>query len=189
MESADSTKLLFETPQTNAVGEYDLDLATKGKIAGHKYNSDTLTWVHDEKMDKDRLQNESPWPEVHLMAVAGDGSAVVVGSPLYDIFVLGRVTLFDFWGLRNHQVLIGKEEKALFGFQVDLTGDGTRIAVSSPYSDANGFSESGKIQIFEKNEESSEELWTQVGNDILGKQPADNVGASFVGLNSSDGIT
>ena len=35
---------------------------------------------------------------------------------------------------------------------------------------------SKKIQIFETNEESSEELWTQIGNAILGKKNNDYIG-------------
>jgi len=182
--SADSTKLLIEMPQTNKVGRFDSN--TNGKIAGHKYNSDILKWVNDEGTDKERLENDSIWSELHRMAVAGDGSAVAVGSPYYDDW-LGSVTIFDFWGSRNHHVvLIGNETDAKLGFQMDMTGDGTRIALSSPFSDANGYI-SGKIQIFEKSDASSEEKWTQVGNDIIGKNSGDHIGYYYVVLNSLNG--
>ena len=61
--------------------------------------------------------------------------------------------------------------------------------MSSPgtSTSSNGFINPGKVQFFEKREDSSDELWTQLGNDIVGKGDNDMIGDSYVGLNSSDG--
>ena len=54
---------------------------------------------------------------------------VAVCSPFYDNTLYGRVTILEFWGVRSHQVLTGKEESAGFGWQVELIDDGSRIAI------------------------------------------------------------
>jgi len=186
--NAKTTKLLVEMPYTDEFGNYDA-LGTNGTIAGYSFNSSTLTWIYDEKMDKERVQHKFGQYYAAIserMAVSGDGSTVAVGSPFYyEDNEIGRVAIFDFWGeiRHDHYVLNGKEDNARFGYHIDLTGDGTHIAISSPRSD----SYSGKIQVFEKNEESSsEKLWTQLGTDIIGDESSD-IGYYYVGLNSSDG--
>ena len=138
-------------PYTDEFGNYD-SLGTNGTIAGYSFNSNTLTWIHDEKMDKERVQHKFGQYEAAIserMAVSGDGSTVAVGSPFCDKDnKIGRVAIFDFWGgiRHDHYVLYGKEDNAQFGYHIDLTGDGTHIAISSPKSDSN----SGKSQVFER---------------------------------------
>jgi hypothetical protein len=44
-----------------------------------------------------------------------------------------------------------------------------------------------RFKYLKKNEETSEELWTQVGNAIIGEKNNDRFGSYYVGLNSLDG--
>lgn len=58
----------------------------------------------------------------------------------------------------------GEEMSDRSGKSVCLSGDGTIVAIGSPYNDGNG-SESGQIRIFKYNNDN----WEQIGGDIYGE--------------------
>ena len=51
-----------------------------------------------------------------------------------------------------------------FGYSISLNDEGNRIAIGAPYSDVNGISNSGLIQVYEFSNES----WNQIGQNIYG---------------------
>ncbi len=67
-----------------------------------------------------------------------------------------------------------------FGFSIDLSADGSIVAIGAPLSDGDG-PEKGRVQVYQNQSEN----WVQIDNNIEGEAPNDRSGYS-VGL-SADG--
>jgi len=70
-----------------------------------------------------------------------------------------------------------------FGGSVDLSADGTVLAVGARFNDGSSSPDTGHVRVFER----SGSTWTQIGSDINGEAEGDNSGAE-VSL-SADGNT
>ena len=124
--------------------------------------------------------------------ISGDGSRIVVGSPMYNTSGdsssrnnAGKVRIFDFNMYSNSYEesgeILGTRDEECFGTCVALSEDGNRLACSSLNGSATfyevdtqstGWFTSGKttsigsVKVFDYNGSS----WNQVGGDILGNE-------------------
>lgn len=112
------------------------------------------------------------------ISLSADGTIVAIGSPRNSDVAshAGHVRVFRFES--NAWVQIGNDIDGEFEFDrsgspVDLSADGSIVAISSPTNSTNG-SGAGKVRIF-RNENDS---WVQIGNGIYG-ETYDNFGNSI----------
>jgi len=121
------------------------------------------------------------------LAANFDGSIVAVGGSQNGGGGTnsGHVKVFQFncseatW-IQYGQTIKGQESKGLSGIHIDMTSDGSRVAIAAPKA-----GRTGKIRIYSM--DADQQLWVQVGADINGKTDNDEIGNKFLHLNSMDG--
>ena len=123
------------------------------------------------------------------VSLSSDGSRVAIGATGNTGFQLGtdagQVELYDYNGTAWVQVGSDIDDEAVgdhSGYSVSLSGDGTRVAIGSPFNGDAG-SQAGQVRLYDWDGTA----WTQVGADINGEAAGDTSGRS-VSL-SSDGTT
>lgn len=121
------------------------------------------------------------------VSLSSDGSRLAVGAPFNDDAALaaGRVKVFDWSGSAWVQVgadIDGENQLDTAGWEVSLSADGSRVAIGSPRSDANG-SSSGQVRVFDW----SGSAWVQAGLGISGEASGDSAGSQRMVSLSSDG--
>ena len=112
---------------------------------------------------------------------------VAVGASAHKS--VGNVQTFKFNLTENNRIYFSKSidgsgpELTGVGYRVDMTGDGTRLAIAAPLSthSKGSYMYSGKI--FEMG--SLTKLWVQLRDDILGKRSTELIGRYGLLLNSS----
>jgi hypothetical protein len=123
------------------------------------------------------------------VALSGDGSRVVIGTRSNDGNGAdsGQARVYEWAGGKWVQLgvdLDGEAAEDTFGYAVDISSDGSRIAVGSRDNDGDpklGFNHAGHVRVFDY----AGGAWTQVGADIDGVATGDQHGATL-GL-SADG--
>ena len=115
------------------------------------------------------------------VSLSSDGSILALGAT-YNDNQTGNVRIFGFDGSSSTWVQIGNNIKGenpgdQFGQKVNLSSDGSLIAISSTYYNTN----SGFVQIYQNQSGN----WTKLGNDINGEVANEQSGQG-IGL-SSDG--
>ena len=97
----------------------------------------------------------------------------------------GRVRVYKYansmWTQRGADIN-GKAAGDFFGGSVDLSSDGTVLAVGASNSDGNG-SDSGHVQVYKY----ANNIWTQMGTNINGEAAGDESGTS-VSLSSNGNV-
>lgn len=131
------------------------------------------------------------------VSLSSDGSVLAVGLPRNTIHpnevVKGRVEVFEredkarFW-YRRGLPISGTNAGSRFGDIVDLSSDGTTIAVAVPESDINGVN-SGQVRVFYWDSTKGRPAWVQVGNDLNGENFHDKFGRSLALSSPSNGTT
>lgn len=122
------------------------------------------------------------------VAISANGNRIVTGARAdsENGDHTGKVRVFEFnngqW-VQLGSSLFGENTGDQFGQVVDMSDDGSRIAVSSPLSDDDG-TDGGAIKVYEFNGTN----WIQLGENILGETPNDRLGLSSISF-SSDGNT
>jgi hypothetical protein len=121
------------------------------------------------------------------VALSSDGSRLAVGGNQNDGTGsnAGHVRVFDWSGSAWIQLgadIDGEAAGDYFGWSVDISSDGTRLAVGATSNDGTG-TDAGHVRVFEYHQGSS--TWIQLGVDIDGEAAGDEFGRS-VAL-SSDG--
>jgi len=127
------------------------------------------------------------------VSLSGNGSTVAVGAPHNDDGGVdaGQVRTFRWDGSSWTQLgdaLNGEDTwdrwlNDKFGYSVSLSGDGSAVAVGSPYNGKKYRPQMGQVRTFRWDGSS----WTQLGDALNGKSTCDNFGYS-VSL-SGDGST
>ncbi len=123
------------------------------------------------------------------LALSNDGSRVVIGTRSNDGNGAdsGQARVFEWAGGKWVQLgsdLDGEAAEDAYGYAVDISSDGSRIAVGSEDNDGDpklGFNHAGHVRVFDY----VGGAWTQVGADIDGVESGDQHG-STLGL-SGDG--
>ena len=121
-------------------------------------------------------------------SLSSDGIMLAVGSPYNDGngTNAGSVRVYiysgNFWDKIGNDI-DGEAAGDNSGTSVSLSGDGSTVAVGSPYNDGNG-TDAGSVRVYQRNVSG---IWTKIGGDIDGEATGDNSGTS-VSL-STDGTT
>jgi hypothetical protein len=115
------------------------------------------------------------------VSLNGSGARVAVGVWQHDS-LRGTVRVYDWSGSVWNQVgtdIDGEAINDLSGTSVDISSDGSRIAIGADSNDGNG-SAAGHVRIYDW----SGSVWVQIGDDIDGEATGDTSGQS-VSLNSN----
>ncbi len=122
------------------------------------------------------------------VSLSFDGSRVAIGSPSHSSSngsKSGQVKIYDWNGTSWNMVgspLIGLADSNFFGYNLCISGNGNRLAVSAPYN-SSSVQRSGRVTIFDWNGTS----WNQIGQALHGTTSWDEFGR---GLSiSNDGNT
>lgn len=120
------------------------------------------------------------------ISLNSDGTILAVGASKNDGSGLDAGHVRVFQNQNGTWVQIGNDidgEAAgdFFGRTVDLSSDGSILAVGAPFNDGNG-AESGHVRVFQNQNGS----WLQIGNDLDGEAAGDNFNA--VSLNADGSI-
>ncbi|MBX2845599.1 MAG: T9SS type A sorting domain-containing protein [Saprospiraceae bacterium] len=158
--------------------------AGNGNSSGHVrvYENISGTWT---QIGQD-IDGEAPSDVAgSAISLSADGSILAVGARLNDGAgsSSGHVRIFENLGGTWTQIgldINGEAAADQLGHAVDLSDDGTIVAIGAPFNDGNGPG-SGHVRIYEN----IAGTWTQVGQDIDGEAAGDSFGYS-VAL-SSDG--
>ncbi|MBU3689313.1 MAG: hypothetical protein B7C54_11320 [Acidimicrobiales bacterium mtb01] len=121
------------------------------------------------------------------ISMSGDGSTIVVGSPLNDGNGVdaGSVRVFSFsnggWVQKGVDI-DGQRAGDRFGSSVAVSADGSTVVVGAPFNDGNGV-DAGSVRVFTF----SNGAWAQRGGDIGGELARGRAGHAVAV--SSDGGT
>jgi hypothetical protein len=117
------------------------------------------------------------------LALSADGSTLVVGSPWYGrgtLLPIGRVDIYQYYSsisspsptLNTHTngwisrgTLIGDSSYGYFGRSLDVSADGSVIAIGATFEDE-VYSDSGRVTVYAYNANAG--AWTQRGGIVLG---------------------
>ncbi len=182
----DGSKVFIGMLNTGQNEKYNTTSAGRVKVFYH--DSSQQEWMNFGN------DLESEYSKEHFgfdMAMNVDGTQVVVGAHKYA-GIRGRMKVFRFSPSKNMwlqfgQDLVGSDHGySYMGHSVDMTEDGSRIAISSPgvaSTDSNLFLV-GKIQIFEIVLFGDQDLWIKVGEDIYGKKSEEHIGYYYLKFGS-----
>lgn len=133
----------------------------------------------------------------YSISLSADGSIVAIGAIWNNggSSLAGHVRVYQNISGTWTQIgedIDGEATNDYSGVSVDLSSDGTIVAIGALYNDDNGV-DSGHVRIFQN----ISGTWTQIGDDIDGEAPADHFGNSLslsadgnvvaVGASNNDG--
>ena len=103
-----------------------------------------------------------------------DGTRIIVGATANDNngSNSGASQVFEYdaetstWNQLG-QIVVGASNMDKLGESVAISGDGRRIAISSPKSDDNGVLNSGKVALYQYSD--TDDAWVPFGSDIYGE--------------------
>ncbi|HEA28855.1 MAG TPA: T9SS type B sorting domain-containing protein [Leeuwenhoekiella sp.] len=116
----------------------------------------------------------------HSVRLSGDGSILAVGA--IQNFAPGFVKIFENQGGNWVQLgsnIVGQAAGDNYGFSVDLSANGTSVAIGSENASAGA----GHVRIYKY----QSNAWGQIGNTIIGENSGDSSGDS-VSLNDDGAI-
>lgn len=117
------------------------------------------------------------------VSMSTDGNIVAIGTPRSNNFK-GNVKVFkninDVW-TQIGTTINGNEEFGSFGRSISLSSNGNILAIGIPFPSQTG--KIGKVQLYKN----INDVWTQIGNDILGVNGDDVFGLN-VDLSSNGNI-
>jgi hypothetical protein len=155
-----------------------------GYVAIYDYDSSTSQWVQNGYINGgdyyDRFGND--------VDISEDGTRIVVGAFTSDgqgaqIHDAGEFRVFEYdgpgsWSLLGQKV-VGDASMDEFGDSVAISGDGSRVAISSPGSDG-VWENAGKVIVYKYSAASNE--WLKEGSDSHGECAGDNFGEGGGGV-------
>jgi Flp pilus assembly pilin Flp len=177
--SADGSVIAIGAPRNNGAGDN----------AGHVrvYENIEGTWMQiGADIEGEAIYNYSGWS----VSLSADGSTVAIGSP-YSVndpdneTDAGHVKIYKIISGIWTQIGEDIEGEAAYdnsGKSVNLSGDGSIVAIGAPYNDGTA-NNAGHVRVYEN----ISGTWIQIGSDIDGEAKYDESGYS-VSL-SADGTT
>jgi hypothetical protein len=148
-----------------AVGGHTVDttegIVDAGQVRVFDYDSTTKNWIQVAASINGQKTDEYFGVAVSL---SYDGRRLAIGSPDSDPYIFGVTRVYELTDVGWSQ--IGSN---LFGGgnTIDLTLDGSRVAIGSKGNFANGV-ESGHLSVYDYDETTLS--WSQVGDDINGNE-------------------
>ena len=172
-----------------AIGAYSNDGTSgntndnRGHVRIYDYNGSAWVQVGGD-IDGEAAGDSSGYS----VSLSSDGSRVAIGAIGNDGNGLssGHVRIYDYNGSAWVQVggdIDGEAAGDGTGHSVNLSSDGSRVAIGAPYNDGNGGS-SGHVRIFNYNGSA----WVQVGGDIDGEASGNYSGYNQVSLSSNGSV-
>jgi len=174
---------------TLVVGAHRAD-SERGHVNTYHFNAGT--WLLHESI----ITGFIPFDEAgYSISLSGDGNYLAVGIPNYDgpdiynpVTNQGGVAVYswtpDGWQLHG-PIIEGTQRLGTFGASVEISADGSKVAVGAPQNKNSQGLVTGEILEFELDLMS--ETWIQIGQAIGGKKEGELFG--FDVAMSSDGLT
>lgn len=161
--------------------------SNSGNTRIFNWNDDRNAWIQlGEGIDGEAA---SDGVSDYAMALAADGTRIVIGASANDGNGTnsGHARIFEWNGVTWVQMgtdIDGDARHDYSGYAVDISADGTTVAIGAPRNDSNGYS-SGQTRVFSW--DALSHTWVQMGRSINGENARDEAGSS-VAL-SADGLT
>ncbi len=155
--------------------------ANRRHVKIYEYNATTSLWV---QLGSDIVGTTDLDQLGFSVSLSNNGSRVAIGSP-HSASNKGHVEVYDYsvgsgWTQTGSDI-VGATAGMRYGYSVDLSSDGTHVAVGAPFDDTTA-TDSGLVNVYKYASNS----WTKVGADIVGAATLHKLGTS-VSL-SSNGI-
>ncbi len=137
------------------------------------FQFDGTNWVQLGQI----LSDQSPVDTYgYTIALSDSGHIIAIGSESSDTFY-SKVKVFELSGnnwTQLGQTILGDIIYDGYFMSIDLSGDGTRMAVGFPRISINGYYATGKVKVFDL----SGGTWIQAGQDIsLGNEDYEHFGS------------
>lgn len=157
----------------------DVDIAA-GHTRVFQWDSGSANWVLDgTAIEGQAREDRSGW----AVSLSHDGSRVAIGAPGNDSNSsgAGNTRVFE-WSSNTSScdVIYGVEIGEFTGNAVDLSADGSRVAIGAYWNNGGGIVR-GRVRVFDR----VGNQWVQVGMDLVGITDYENFGAAL--SLSSDG--
>lgn len=152
-----------------AIGAYLADGATVNSGHVRVYDLVGTTWT---QVGSDIDGDGASWGLGYSVALSASGNRLVAGAPIVG-GSNGKAKVMELVGgawTQVGNVLTANNE---YGSAVDISSDGTTIAVGAP--SASGSSRAGTVQVYRL----TGATWTQLGNTLQGVQIADTFGTGL----------
>eukprot|EP00534_Pseudo-nitzschia_fraudulenta_P011972 CAMPEP_0201215012 /NCGR_PEP_ID=MMETSP0851-20130426/188718_1 /ASSEMBLY_ACC=CAM_ASM_000631 /TAXON_ID=183588 /ORGANISM="Pseudo-nitzschia fraudulenta, Strain WWA7" /LENGTH=1083 /DNA_ID=CAMNT_0047504413 /DNA_START=206 /DNA_END=3454 /DNA_ORIENTATION=- len=174
--SAKGTRVAIGAVQNDGISGID-----RGHVKIYEYESSDKGW----NLLGSAINGESSYDNFgHSVSLSADGTTVAIGAidnndggSRSGHVKVYKYPLADGEWEQLGSVFEGEDELERMGFSVSISGDGKRVAISSPKPTAGTTgSRMGLVKIFEYS--SSDDIWTQVGFQIGGLEAGDESGYS-----------
>ena len=156
-----------------AIGAY----ITNSNGTTYVYELDGNNWI---QLGNDIIGKASGDYSGYSVSLSSDGLVVAIGAPKNDGNGndSGQVRVYEYSDSNESWTQLGQDIDGEAsgdnsGWSVSLSGDGSRVAIGVSYNDGNG-TNSGHVRIYGY----SNNVWTQLGQDIDGEASYDNLGIS-----------
>jgi len=163
--SADGLTLAVGAPFNNGNG------SSSGQVSVFEFNGSD--WVQKGSVLNGKAQGNQAGYSISL---SSDGTTVAIGSPYREgeVMEAGLVTVYQFTGnswVQKGDDLVADSDGDLFGFSLDINGDGSILVVGAPNKDVDG-QEAGQVKVFSFNQDN----WELKGSAINGVAAGDFFG-------------
>jgi len=180
--------------KTIAIGDKDSDalgLEDTGVVSVYRETNGTWNQLGDSLSGTEE-RGRFGWS----VALSKDGKRVAASSPGSRIDQPGRVSVFGFNGASWEEVgsgLVGESTWESFGVSVELSGDGSVVAVGATgYSSGNrpnvGIVRSYRCDNDEEGEGEEQRGWSPYGQPLVGENESDDFGSSIALSRDGDTI-
>lgn len=162
--SADGSTVAIGAPGNDGKGE------DAGHVRIYRYTLGVWTQLGSD-IDGEAELDESGF----CVSLSADGNTVAIGAPSND-YDAGHVRIYKYasgvWAQLGGDI-DGEEIIDESGASVSLSADGTIVAIGAPFNDGNDFL-NGQVRVYKY----AAGAWTQLGNNINGKNEDDEFGTS-----------
>jgi hypothetical protein len=168
--------LAIGAPYSDASG------SNSGQVSIYEYTDSS--W---NQLGKDINGKKSGDQLGYSISLNSEGNILAIGAPYNDASGTnsGQVSIYEYnypsWNQLG-QDINGKKLGDQLGYSISLNSEGNILAIGAPYNDVNG-TDYGTVSIYEYTNPS----WSQLGQDIKGKNNFDFLGLSL-SLNSEGNI-
>tara|TARA_B110000503_G_C7171745_1_gene424642 strand:+ start:3089 stop:5551 length:2463 start_codon:yes stop_codon:yes gene_type:complete len=174
--SGDGTRMAIGGSLNDAATEDTA--ANRGHVKIYEYNTTTNLWV---QLGSDIVGTTDLDQLGFSVSLSNNGSRVAIGSP-HSASDKGHVEVYDYsvgsgWTQTGSDI-VGATVGMRYGYSVDLSSDGTHVAIGAPFDDTTA-TDSGLVNVYKY-----DSGWTKVGADIVGAATLHNLGTS-VSLSSN----
>ncbi len=167
-----------------AIGAFNNDEngQSSGRVRVYKKQGETWEQIGDD------IDGETPYNKLgHSVSLSADGSVIAIGAPgNWGIGqASGHVCIYKNQNGSWTQIgndIDGEAADDSSGTSVNLSADGSVVAIGAPYNDGNG-EDSGHVRVY-KNQGG---VWEQIGEDIDGDNEYDNLG-EFISLSANGAV-